>query len=314
MQVTVASNGLEGFSKAVLENPAIIITDIEMPLMNGYEFITAVKSVKSLDQTTLIMMSGRFTKANVNMFANHAPIQFFAKPFDVDKLVMLTEQLVVSKSLQFRKDYENLIASIYSLVTALEARDGYTMGHSERVTTYALLIGRRLGFTAQQLKTLELSATLHDLGKIGVRDDILLKPGRLSDEEFEKIKEHPALGSKIIAAIDSLQWISKIILHHHERYDGNGYPARLSGKDIPLESRIISVADTFDAVTSSRPYRNAPMALEDAKNLLITVAGSQLCPVCVDAFIQEWGSNKALVIEAFIPTVSSVIINDSVAD
>lgn len=299
MEVITASNGLEGFTLAMLENPAVIITDIEMPVMGGYDLLTAVKSVRQLEQTTLIMMSGKFAKGKVKMTTNHAPIQFFAKPFDLDKMVMLTEQLVVNKSLQNSKEYDMLISSIMALVTALEARDMYTMGHSERVTTYSLLIGSRLGFNGHQLKILEMAASLHDIGKIGIRDDILMKPGRLTEQEFEVIKEHPYLGAKILDSIESLSYISKIILHHHEHFDGAGYPQGIRGKDIPLESRIIAVADTFDAVTYSRPYRNTPMERADAEGLLAELSGSQLCPACVSAFLTELNSEDLFAHDAF---------------
>jgi putative two-component system response regulator len=233
------------------------------------------------------MMSGKFNNVDVNRLATHSPVQFFSKPFDVNKLVMLTEQIVFNKSHQARKEYEHLISSIWALITALEARDKYTMGHSERVTAYASMVGRELGFNSQQMRTLEVSAALHDIGKIGIRDDILLKPSRLSGEEFNLIKEHSALGSKILSSIESLEWVSHVILHHHERYDGTGYPNHICEKDIPIESRIISVVDTFDAITSSRPYRKTPMSIENAKNLLSEMAGSQLCPVCVKAFLAQ---------------------------
>jgi HD-GYP domain-containing protein (c-di-GMP phosphodiesterase class II) len=186
-----------------------------------------------------------------------------------------------------------------ALVTALEARDIYTLGHSERVTTYSLLIGSRLGLKGPQLKTLELAASLHDIGKIGIRDDILLKNGKLTEAEFEVIKAHPHMGAKILSTMGSLTYISNIILRHHERFDGHGYPQGICGKDIPLEARIIAVADTFDAVTYSRPYRNIPMERTEAEKLLETLAGNQLCPECVHAFLTELNSETLFEHDAF---------------
>lgn len=288
MDVIFASNGMAGFSKAVIEKSSVVISDIEMPIMNGYELLSAIKSVKRLDQTTVIMMSGRFTQAHVNLKVNNTPVQFFPKPFDIHKLVIQTEQIIMGKSNQFKKDYENLIGSISALITALEARDEYTKGHSERVVEYALVIGKRLNFDHQKMLCLEMAAKLHDLGKIGIRDDILLKPGILSEDEFKIIQLHPALGAKILDSMDNLKAVAKVVKYHHEHFDGTGYPEQLSHKAIPIESRIIAVADTFDAITTSRPYRNVPFTLDAAKVLLTKEAGHQLCPLCVDAFLEEW--------------------------
>ncbi len=309
MEVLMAANGMEGFSVAMLENPAIIITDIEMPVMGGYDFLTAIKSVRQLEQTTVIMMSGKFAKGKVKMSTNHAPIQFFSKPFDMERMVMFTEQLIVNKSLQSSQEYDLLISSIMALVTALEARDIYTKGHSERVTAYSLRIGNRMGLSGKQLKILELAASLHDLGKIGIRDDILLKPETLTNQEFETIKEHSFMGSKILSTIESLSYISTIILHHHERYDGNGYPKGISGQDIPIESRIIAVADTFDAVTYSRPYRKTPLEKCEAETLLESLVGNQLCPDCTRAFLLELESEDFLASED--PIFQSPVMSES---
>lgn len=294
MDVIFASNGMAGLSKAVIENPAVVISDIEMPIMNGYELLSAIKSVKRLDQVTVMMMSGRYTQAHVNLEVNSSSVQFFAKPFDMHELVIQTEQIIMGKSNQFKKNYDNLIGSIGALITALEARDEYTKGHSERVVEYALVIGKRLNFDHQKMLSLEMAAKLHDLGKIGVRDDILLKPGILSEDEFKIIQLHPALGAKILDSMDNLKAVAKIVKHHHERFDGTGYPEQLSRKAIPIESRIIAVADTFDAITTSRPYRDVPFTLDAAKALLVDEAGRQLCPLCVDAFFEEWELIKIL--------------------
>ncbi|MCX8028995.1 MAG: HD domain-containing protein [Brevinematales bacterium] len=178
---------------------------------------------------------------------------------------------------------------IKSLITALEARDEYTKGHSFRVQIYSIKLGNALRFSQKRIKQLELSAILHDIGKIGVPDSILRKPGTLTDEEFEVIKKHPVIGYNILSSIDGLDEVLEGIKYHHERFDGKGYPDGLKGQEIPIFARIISIADTLDAMTSDRPYRKGlpfEFALEEIKKS----KGTQLDPELVDIFINSFTS------------------------
>ncbi|HML68296.1 MAG TPA: HD-GYP domain-containing protein [Clostridia bacterium] len=174
--------------------------------------------------------------------------------------------------------------TVTTLSRAVDARDPYTAGHSERVAAISHKIAEKMGFDENRLKKLELSALFHDIGKIGVPDQILLKPEKLDEAEFQKIREHPVIGAKILQKIDFLKDSLPIIRHHHERYDGNGYPDEMKGADIPIESRIISVADTYDAMTSDRPYRKS-LSHEKAVSEIIRNAGMQFDPEVVDAFL-----------------------------
>lgn len=157
--------------------------------------------------------------------------------------------------------------TIEALATAIDSRDHYTSGHSFMVTEYSLAIARKLDFDEDRLELIRVAGLLHDIGKIGISDNILNKPGRLTDEEMEIIKSHPVLGRTIIESIGSLKQVARIVYHHHEHYDGGGYPDGLVGEDIPLESRILQVADIFHALTSDRIYRKA-MPLEKAISIL----------------------------------------------
>jgi putative nucleotidyltransferase with HDIG domain len=178
-----------------------------------------------------------------------------------------------------------MLSTIKALVTALEARDEYTKGHTHRVSKYALMLGKYMGLTTYELDKLEIAANLHDIGKIGVKDDILLKPGQLSDEEYAKIQEHAVIGAEILRPLNSLQDVVPLILFHHERWDGQGYPSMISGKKIPLGARIIAVADTFDAITSDRPYRKA-LSEEKALKIIEENIGTQFCPTCGKSFLE----------------------------
>jgi HD-GYP domain-containing protein (c-di-GMP phosphodiesterase class II) len=176
-----------------------------------------------------------------------------------------------------------VINMVKSLVFAIEAKDVYTRGHSERVNRYAMLMAERLQLDKTQQDILNWASILHDIGKIGVPESILNKPGRLNEEEFDVIKRHPKKGHDILEPLEQLASCLPSILHHHERLDGKGYPHGLKGEEIPFLARIIAVADTFDAITSNRAYRSAKAA-EKALAIVDEVAGTQLDPVVVEAF------------------------------
>lgn len=178
-----------------------------------------------------------------------------------------------------------------ALMAALDAKDNYTAGHSLRVADYSLKIGHAIGMPKDKLETLEQAALLHDIGKIGVPEQVLNKPGSLNDEEFSIIKQHPLTGANIVQQSAALAFMGEIICHHHERYDGQGYPDGLKGEEIPLESRIMAVADTFDAITTDRPYR-AGVPIDKALDILDEVRGSQLDAKLVEIFRELIKRNK----------------------
>jgi HD-GYP domain-containing protein (c-di-GMP phosphodiesterase class II) len=170
------------------------------------------------------------------------------------------------------------------LVDAIEAKDVATLGHVRRVSAYALAIGKKLGLHGQELRSLVLAAELHDVGKIGVPDHILAKPGKLNDEETAEMRRHAIRGYEIAERVPALRALAPVIRAHHERIGGTGYPDALTGEQIPLLARIIAVADSYDAMTSSRPYRDA-MARAEAIGELRRVRGRELDARCVDAFL-----------------------------
>lgn len=181
--------------------------------------------------------------------------------------------------------YENLFATLYAFVNAIEARDPYTQQHSSRVTTFSIEIGKAMGCAPEELDILNFAGHLHDIGKIGVRDEILLKPGRLTEEEFAKIKEHPVIGANIVKQLGFWDRERQIIRCHHERYDGKGYPDGLKRNEIPLLGRILSVADVYDAVSSDRAYRKR---MQESQVLQIISEGSatQFDPDVVETFLR----------------------------
>ena len=181
--------------------------------------------------------------------------------------------------------YDNLFATFYAFVTALEVRDLYTKKHSTRVAKYAHMIAKEMECTQEELDIIKFAGSIHDIGKIGIRDDILLKPGKLTDEEFEKIKEHPVIGTDIISKMGLWDKEMGIIMHHHERFDGKGYPSGLKGNKIPKLARILCVADSFDAMTSDRSYRKK-MEKNKALGIIEENSGSQFDPEAVNALLK----------------------------
>ncbi|AJH01537.1 MULTISPECIES: HD-GYP domain-containing protein [Clostridium] len=177
---------------------------------------------------------------------------------------------------------------IESMVAALDAKDIYTAGHSTRVGNMANKLGMYLGIQNEELEILHIAGHLHDIGKIGVPDSVLNKRGKLDLQEWELMKKHPEIGYKILSKVKSLDIISKIVLHHHERWDGRGYPNGLCKEEIPLGSRIIAVCDSIDAMKSNRPYRKL-ISDEECKNEIIKNKGIMYDPEIVDCIIKNWG-------------------------
>ena len=204
---------------------------------------------------------------------------------DRDYLGVFANQvaLAIENARMYRDLKESFLSTVKTLAQALEAKDSYTRGHSERVTTYAVRLASRLDMSTVEVDRIQRLGMLHDVGKIALDRQILNKPGKLSSEDLELVRQHPSWGQSIIEPLKLSPWEMAIVRHHHERYDGKGYPDGLVGQAIPLPARIISVADAFDAMTSDRPYRNA-MGLRDALAELERGAGSQFDPEVVKAF------------------------------
>jgi len=311
-----ASNGKEAL-ELFLENKdkiSIIMSDIKMPIMDGLEFL---REVKAIDPAAVVIMISALNdiKSAINAMDRGA-YTYITKPFKITELLIVVkraiekrklllenkryqlhlEELVEERTKELEKAYKELDeifnSTLITLVNALDARDTETEGHSERVTYYTLELAKLMGITDKKfLKTLKIAALLHDIGKIGIPDSILRKPGKLTEEEWQIMKQHSLLGYKIIKNIKQLNDVAQIVLHHHEKYDGSGYPVGLRGEEIPLGSRIFAVADTMDAMTSDRPYRKA-LTFEQTAEELKKWNGKQFDPQVVEAFfkkpIEEW--------------------------
>jgi HD-GYP domain-containing protein (c-di-GMP phosphodiesterase class II) len=194
------------------------------------------------------------------------------------------EALVRRLKKALRQNQELFLETIRTLAAAIDAKDRYTRGHSERVSSYSMAISKHLGLSQEEVFRVHIAAILHDVGKLGIKDGILNKPGGLSDEEFEVMRKHPAIGAQIMSPIRMLKDIIPGIRNHHETWDGNGYPDGLEGEQIPMVARIIGIADTFDAMTTTRPYQQA-MTLEYVLSKMKAMSGSRFDPMVIDAFM-----------------------------
>jgi response regulator RpfG family c-di-GMP phosphodiesterase len=290
-QVICAKNGREALKLLSRRIPDMILSDLHMPELDGLSLCKDVHANKDLNQIPFIIMSSDGDRAKMRQLLQYGASAYLVKPFNIDQLVVTAERFLsdhFSQILKERKRLESerqlLIASITSLILALEARDQYTRGHSESVASLAVDIAREMYLDEDRVERVKIAGKLHDLGKIGIRDEILLKPGPLSDGEWDILKQHPRIGAEILAPIQSLADIIPALSGHHERFDGKGYPDGLKGDQIPLLARMVAVADTYDALTSDRPYRKG-FSNDDALKIIEDVKGTQLCPECVQSFL-----------------------------
>lgn len=291
-EVVKAENGRVALNILKTVRPDLILSDIDMPEMNGEDFCQNVHADPALATIPFVVMSANNDRPIMRRMLQLGADAYLVKPFNVDQLVITVEKLLSDKLLLLHKEKERLeieqrliLASITSLCCALEARDSYTRGHSEAVSYIATRMAMEMGMSQEEIELVKLGGKLHDLGKIGVVDSVLLKPGKLSDDEFAIIKRHPVIGADILRPVPSLAKILPIVYYHHERMDGKGYPEGLKGDKIPLWARITAVGDTYHALTSDRPYRKG-MEKDKALQIIEEVSGSQLCPDCVGVFLK----------------------------
>ena len=295
-QVLTAINGKVALKILETEVPDLILSDVYMPVMDGFTLCKTIRSDPQLSQIPFVVMSTENDAANMKRMMQYGAASFIVKPFNFEQLMMILNNIF---SFQFslllkekqRLDMEKklIISSISSLVNALEARDAYTRGHSERVARMLADIVKFAGGSQDEIDRVFIGGKLHDIGKIGIRDNILLKTDQLTTEEFEQIKTHPVIGETILESIESLSDIIPIVASHHERIDGRGYPQGLKGTQIPLWARMTAVVDTYDALTSDRPYRKG-MNSKKAMEIIHEVKGTQLCSESVELFLNHQNS------------------------
>lgn len=301
-----AANVDEAFGLLSQQPVDLVISDIMMPGRSGVELL---RDLKKINPDIAVLMITGLSDMNTAMECVHLGADdYITKPFGINRVVLTVKNLIEMRSLAIeKKNYQaslefkvmeqtaqiriamNELSSAYdntlsALVKALDAREKEVGSHSERVMNYTAFLGGKLGLTGRELQDLSKGALLHDIGKIGISDNILLKPGQLDDNEWLEMRKHPQIGYAILSEIDFLKKPAEIILSHHERFDGSGYPKQIKGEQIPLGARIFGIVDTLDAMTSDRPYRKAlPFALVGPE--IIKFRGTQFDPEIADLFL-----------------------------
>lgn len=280
--VEVAADGEAALVAMEESAPDIVLLDIGLPGIDGIEVCRSIKQNALTRLTPVVLVTG-FRGRELRIAGIDAGADdFVSKPFDADELRARVKSLTRLK--RHTDDLESAESIIVSLALTVEARDPYTEGHCERLATYAVGLGTALGLTTEELAALSRGGYLHDVGKIGVPDSVLLKPGRLTPAEYSLIKLHPVIGERLLGNLRSLAPVRPIVRHHHERLDGTGYPDGLRGDEIPLLAQVVAVVDVFDALTTTRPYRRALSYEEAIKELRRSVTVGLMGGKLVEAF------------------------------
>ena len=297
--VREAEDGSEALDLLPSWAPDVIVSDLLMPRIDG---ITLLREAKSADDTIgFVVLTGVGTTAQAIQALRLDADDYLLKPFDVDELGIavkraLERRMLVRQNRFYQQCLELRVAelgqqlermtadALISLAGAVEARDGYTGAHLERVTRYSQAVGMELQLDRDQQRTLWIGSLLHDIGKISIPDRILNKPSALSAEELRVMREHPRLGAAILEQSSFLSTAVPAVLHHHDHYDGSGYPYGLRGGEIPIEARVLAVTDAYDAIITDRAYR-ARRSEEVAIGELQRCRGTQFDPQVVDAFV-----------------------------
>lgn len=301
-----AANVDEAFLLLERQQIDLVISDIMMPGRSGVELL---RDLKKADPDIAVLMITGLSDMNTAMECVHLGADdYITKPFGINRVMLTVKNLIERRCLAIeKKNYQaslefkvleqteqiraamNELSHAYdstltALVRALDAREKEVGSHSERVMNYTVFLAKKMGITGRELEEMAKGALLHDIGKIGISDNILLKPGQLDDNEWIEMRRHPQVGFAILSEIEFLKTPTEIILGHHERFDGTGYPKRIKGDQIPIGARIFALVDTLDAMTSDRPYRRA-LPFEAVSQEIIKNSGTQFDPEIARMFL-----------------------------
>jgi putative two-component system response regulator len=286
--VFTAGDGQEALDQMNAIAPDMIISDIAMPRMDGFSFFQNVRSRSDWLAIPFVFLTARNDREHVMAGKNLGAEDYLVKPLSRDELLTAVRARLSRsqelRAIQLQLAYE---ASLTMLANAIDVRDPYTRGHVERVTAYAHALAVQLGLSDLELEHLRFGSILHDIGKIFIHEAMLFTPKPLAPEDWYEIKKHPIAGAEMIKDVPYLSQAIPIVRHHHERWDGKGYPDGLKSEAIPLLARIVAVADSFDAITIDRPYRRS-RSLKDAYQEILRMSESQFDPIVVSAFQHAW--------------------------
>ena len=288
--VSLCTDGAQGLAQARLDLPDLILLDVDLPGMNGDVVCQRLKEETLTQLIPIVLITGGTFGGRLAAWQKGAD-EFLTKPFHFVEVVARCRSLLRIKRLIEERDSAEAV--VFALARAVEAKSPYTHGHSERVTSLCLMMADALGLDARQCDVLRKGALLHDVGKISIPDAILEKPSRLTTQEYDLIKEHPANGAHIVEPLLSVRETIPLIRWHHERPDGKGYPDGVGGADLPLLVRVLSVCDVYDSLASDRPYRDGMAPHRCMQILRDGAAGGGLDGELVEVFVSRVGFEQA---------------------
>lgn len=286
--VIVVQDGEEALAAVEQHQPDVILCDVGMPHMDGLEVCRRLKADPATRLIPVVLITGLSDMSDRIKGIEAGADEFLSKPVHPHELRARVRSLSRMKHLIDALDSAE--AAFLALALTIEARDPDTNGHCERLARHAVALGRALGLPPVDLEALHRGGYLHDVGKVGIPDAVLLKPGPLTREEFESMKRHPEIGESLCRPLQSLKRVRPIIRSHHERLDGSGYPDRLRGDAVPLLAQIVGIVDVYDALTSRRPYRNAMTADEASRHLRGEIEQGRFLREYVEAFLDTVGA------------------------
>lgn len=254
-EVFAACDGEDALSEFAHHEPDLVLLDVDMPRLNGFEVCRRLKQKPESRLTPVVLVTGLAATEDRIRGLEAGADDFLSKPVDRNELLARVRSLLNLKA--YTDELERAESVVFALARSIEGKDPYTEGHCERLAEYSSRLGKRIGLAPEHITALRWGGIVHDIGKVAVPEAILLKPGPLSSEEWKIMKQHPVIGERICSPLRSFRWVLPIIRHHHERYDGSGYPEGLHGEKIPVTARVLQIADVYDALTTERPYKRA---------------------------------------------------------
>jgi len=254
-QVITAADGETALFELTRQQPDLVLLDVQMPGLDGFETCRRIKANPETRLIPVVLVTGLSATEDRVRGLEAGADDFLTKPVDRSELVARVRSLLLLKS--FVNELERAESVLFALARSIEGKDPYTKGHCERLAENSARLGERIGLSTEEITTLRRAGVVHDIGKVAVPDAILLKPGPLTPEERAIMQQHPVVGESICAPLKSFRSVLPIIRHHHEKFDGSGYPDGLKGEQIPLTARILSIIDVYDALTTERPYKRA---------------------------------------------------------
>jgi cyclic di-GMP phosphodiesterase len=294
LEVITVPDGLAALDELSRVQADLVILDVLMPGMSGLEVCERIKANPETYLIPVILVTSLSDKQDRINGIKVGADDFLTRPVDRTELLARARSLIKLKS---RTDeLERAEAVLFTLARSIEGKDPYTHGHCERLADYSARLGERLGLPEEQITALRRGGVVHDIGKIAVPDSILLKPSSLSPEEWKLVREHPAVGERICAPLKSFRFVLPIIRHHHEKFDGSGYPDGLRGEAIPTTARVLQIVDIYDALTTERPYKRAFSSCEALQTMKEEVAKGWWDPDMFDQFEKMIGSSPATVL------------------